>query len=65
MKQKVYQLYPELKHAPNTTASKELLIKAAKEAWHKLEDRILVRLSETMPNHVQAVIEADGWYTKY
>lgn len=65
MKQKIYQLYPELEHAPNKTASKELLIKAAKEAWNSLEDRILVRLSETMPNRVRAVIEADGWYTKY
>lgn len=65
MKQKIYELYPELEHASNTAASKELLIKAAKEAWHSLEDRILVRLSETMPHCVQAVIEADGWYTKY
>lgn len=65
MKQKIYQLYPELEHAPNTAASKEPLIEIAKEAWYMLEDRFLVRLSETMPNRVKAVIEADGWYTKY
>ena len=54
----------ELEHAPNTAASKELIIKAAKETWQSLEDRILFKLSETMPNQVQAVIEADGWYNE-
>lgn len=50
-----------LKQAPNTAASKEFLIEAAKEAWYRLGDRILVRLSETMPNCVQVVINVDGW----
>ena len=65
MKKKIYKLYPELLKAPNTASTRELLTKAAQEAWHSIENRILVRLSTTIPHRVQAVIEADGWYTKY
>ena len=53
MKQKIHQLHPELEYTPNTAASKELLTKAAKEAWHSLEDSILVRLSKIMLSHVR------------
>lgn len=65
MKEEIYKLYPELLTAPNTASIRELLTKAAQEAWHSIENRVLVRLSTTMPHRVQAVIEADGWYTKY
>lgn len=43
----------------------EQLIKAAKEAWHAIDDKILKHLCESMPHRVQAVLLADGWYTKY
>lgn len=65
MQQKIYQLYSELKHAPNTVGTRQLLIEAAQEAWRVIKDRVLIRLSETMPHRVRAVIEAEGWYTKY
>lgn len=65
MKTKIYELYPELKCDLNTMETLEQLIKAAKEAWQALDREILVKLSDTMPNRVKAVIEADGWYTKY
>lgn len=42
-----------------------LLRAAARHAWWIIRDSVLVRLSETMPHRVQAVIDADGWYTKY
>ena len=65
MKQTIYGLYPELEHASNTHSSKQLSITAAQEASQLLEDRVLIRLSETMPHRVKAVIAAKGWYTKY
>lgn len=65
MKQEIYRLYPELEHARDNASTLEALKSAAKEAWENIGDRILVRLSQTMPHRVQAVIEADGWYTKY
>jgi hypothetical protein len=41
------------------------LIEAAKEAWHAIDERVLQNLSNTMPYRVQAIITADGWYSKY
>ena len=60
VKAKIYKLYPELKCAPNTAETLEQLIRAAKEAQQALDTEILVKLSDTMPNQVKAVIMADG-----
>lgn len=65
MKQEIYKLYPELEHASDTEETLNLLIKAAKEAWQAIDQRVRVKLSTTMPHRVKAVIEANGWYTKY
>lgn len=65
IKEEIYKLYPELAHTDDSEATRQLLIQAAKEAWQAIEQRILVRLSQTMPHRVKAVIEARGWYTKY
>lgn len=43
----------------------EALISAALEAWDERADSILDKLATTMPHRVKAVLEADGWYTKY
>ena len=50
---------------PNNDTTHSCLIDAAQEAWQALDLDIMKRLSETMPHRVQAIIEADGWYTKY
>lgn len=65
MKQEIYKLYPELEHAPDTSDTLEQLVHAAKEAWNSIDSQILEKLSNTMPHRVKAVIEANGWYTKY
>jgi transposase len=65
MKAEIYRLHPELEHAPNTDETLEALIAAAKEAWLSIRPEVLRSLSETMPHRVKAVIEAEGWYTKY
>ena len=65
MKQEIYKLHPELKHALDTEETHQLLIQAAKEAWHTIDQRVRVKLSTTMPHRVQAVIKANGWYTKH
>jgi hypothetical protein len=65
MKAEIYRLYPELEHASDATATLDNLIQAAKEAWHAIDQGILYRLATEMPNRVQAVIDAEGWYTKY
>lgn len=65
LKNKIYELYPELHNMRNNDATHEFLIAAAQEAWDQLDLDYLVHLSETMPHRVQAIIEAEGWYTKY
>ena len=65
LKSIIYERYPELEKVPNNRETLEQLIKAAKEPWHAIDDRILKHLCESMPHQVQAVLIVDGWYTKY
>jgi transposase len=65
LKDKIYKLHPELKDMPNNDATHSFLIDAAQEAWQALDLNVMRHLSETMPHRVQAIIEAEGWYTKY
>lgn len=46
-------------------ASSELLERAAVEVWEEIEDDVLDNLIRTMPNRINAVIRAGGWYTTY
>ena len=65
MKTVIYERYPELEKAPDNEETLQRLIAAAKEALHGIGERVLKHLCESMPHRVQAVLLADGWYTKY
>jgi hypothetical protein len=65
LKQKIYQIRPDLLHMPNNDTTLAILIDTAKEAWQQIDISILESLSESMPRRVQAIIASDGWYTKY
>ena len=65
MKAEIYKLHPELQFALDTQETLRQLIDAAREAWHAIEDRVLYNLSVTIHCRVQAVKDAEGWYTKY
>jgi hypothetical protein len=65
VKAEIYRLHPELETAPDTEATLNLLIQAPQDAWHTIDIGILYRLAMTMEDRVKAVIDADGWYTKY
>jgi transposase len=65
MKAELYRLHPELEHAPDTVETLDALIRGAQEAWHNIDNGILYRLATTMDHRIQAVINAEGWYTKY
>ena len=65
MKAEIYRNYPELETADDTEETLLLLIKAAQEAWHSIEQSILDNISENMSNRVEFVLKAEGWYTKY
>jgi transposase len=65
MKAELYRLHPELEHAPDTDETLDVLILGAQEAWHNIDNGILYRLATTMHDRVKAVIDSEGWYTKY
>lgn len=65
MKAEIYKLRPDLTDAPNNAATHTVLVNTAQEAWQGLREQVLCKLSDTMPNRVQAVLRAQGWYTKY
>src|SRR5690606_23272206 len=65
LKAEIYKIRPELEHASDSQETLDLLVTTAKEAWVSIREVVRVKLSDTMPHRVQAVIEADGWYTKY
>ena len=61
----IYLQHPELETAPNNEETLDRLVLAAQEAWQAIDQGILHRLAMTMDHRVQAVIKANGWYTKY
>ncbi|KAJ5900309.1 uncharacterized protein N7473_004379 [Penicillium subrubescens] len=65
LKDKIYKICPELKNMPNNDTTHALLIRKAQEAWDLLDLSILENLSHSMPRRVQAILDAEGWYTKY
>ena len=65
LKAGMYELHPELKDAPNTVETLDLLIRCTIDTWDRLGTGLLNRLVDTMKNRVKGVIKAEGWHTKY
>lgn len=65
LKAEINRAHPELKAMGNSNSTMDFLIECAKEAWETLEGELLNKLAEGMQKRVDAVLAADGWYTKY
>ena len=65
LKQRICDRYPDLADLPKNQDSLDRLIKAATELWNGLEDDMLGKLISGMQKRMRAVVEANGWYTKY
>ena len=46
-------------------AATQKIIEVAPTAWANISQAHLDSLIESMPRRVEAVVEAQGWYTKY
>lgn len=44
---------------------REELRKRLNEIWWDIGEDVLNRLIDSMPNRIQAVLKARGWYTEY
>jgi transposase len=64
-KERIHKAYPDLAGMPKNNTSKQRLVEAAVAMWEDLEDDLLKKLVETVPRRLQAVTDAQGWYTKY
>jgi hypothetical protein len=61
----MYLLYLELVSTLNNADTLDLLIRCAIDTWDRLGEALLSRLIDTIVHRVKAVINAEGWYTKY
>jgi transposase len=66
LKEWVYDHYPELLNMTGIGDNfKIAMVDALKEAWNAIEEDFLDKLVRSMKRRVQAVYDAEGWYTKY
>ena len=45
--------------------SNECFINVIREEWDDLDNSVIINCINSMPNRIQACIDADGGYTKY
>jgi hypothetical protein len=64
-KERIIYNHPELSSMPKNDKTLQRLCEAAVEAWYEMDEEILDNLVSLMKNRLEAVIKADGWYTKY
>ena len=66
LKERCYQLEPDLKHMQGSKEEiMDKLYATLERAWHDIPESMLESLVRSMPRRVNAVIKAKGWYTKY
>ena len=66
LKERVYELHPELLEEKGKREDvKQAMLNALSEAWDTLKDTFFTALIESMQRRVKAVVDAEGWYTKY
>lgn len=66
LEQKQYELFQECETWSGTEEEvNERLEFALVEAFARIDGKIVLHLTESMQERVQAVINAEGWYTKY
>ncbi|TQV90128.1 Nuf2 family protein [Cordyceps javanica] len=65
LKEQILKKDPGLADMPKTDAALEKLIRVAEETWEEFSEALLEKLATSMVRRLQAVLDADGWYTKY
>ena len=66
IKEKAFELNPDIKNRPGSMENKlDELYATLERAWELIPKHQLKALYRSMVDRCEAVIEADGWYTKY
>ena len=66
LKALVYKIRPDIERVKGgEDAIRLALWEALEEAWEKILEKRLLGLINSMHDRMQAVIDAEGWYTRY
>jgi transposase len=66
LKSLLHRQHPDLKtFKGGKDRVRECLVEILPEAWDAISEDFLENLLISMPHRVQAVLDADGWYTQY
>jgi len=66
VKDKLHKHYPELYLVKgNVNVVKGEIEEAITHCWELLDPKVFDTLAGSMVDRIEAIIEADGWYTKY
>ena len=65
LKQRVEELYPDLKFSGTSEEQRDEFNRCIKHAWSTISRGFFRRLIWSMPRRVDALRRARGWYTKY
>jgi len=66
VKDKLQKHYPELYLMKGSDSEvKKVIEEAITHCWELLDPKIFDSLAGSMVDRIEAIIKADGWYTKY
>ncbi len=65
LKEAIYKHHLELLDLEDTQETLAAFVTAAQDCWEDISAELYATLSNSMPHRVQAVLSAEGWYTKY
>ena len=61
----VYELAPHLDTVQGIEEQRKLIIDTLPIAWKRIRSDIFENVLASMPDRIQAVIDAQGWQTRY
>jgi transposase len=65
LKERVHKNNSELKTMGTTEAARQAMILAISRAWSEIPEKRIEELVKSMETRINAVIEAEGWYTRF
>ena len=66
LKLELHRRYPDTKYLSGSPAViRGILKRRLLEVWWAIGEDVLKGLVESIPQHVQALLKANGWYTDY
>lgn len=65
LKQLLYELGPDLEEIQGLDNQRQTIVDLLPQAWNAISPNIVQGVLDSMPRRIQAVIDEQGWQTKY